>query len=134
MSRSKDPRCPSSTRETQIAITDATTDAAVGQVAPTITGTTFDDQEVTIGPDGTPKAVYFLAHHCQFCQAEVPVIQGLVDSGQQPDGMQIYAVSTSVIDRPNANYPPELWFNRETSRRQRSGTAGATRRSTRWVA
>ena len=113
MSRSTDRRFPNSHRETEIAVTDATSDAAVGQVAPTITGTTFDEQEVTIGPDGTPKAVYFLAHHCQFCQAEVPVIQGLIDSGQKPDGMEVYAVSTSVLDRPNANYPPELWFNLE---------------------
>lgn len=104
---------PEFPRETQLAITDATNDAAVGQVAPTITGTTFDDQAVTIGPDGIPKALYFLAHHCQFCQAEVPVVQGLIDSGQKPDGMEIYAVSTSVLDRPNANYPPELWLNRE---------------------
>lgn len=100
-------------RDAQLAVTDASSDAAVGQVAPTLRGTDFDGESVTIGADGRAKAVYFLAHWCPNCQAEVPVVQGLVDSGQVPDGVDLYAVSTSVRDQPNANYPPELWFNRE---------------------
>ncbi|MFW2383917.1 MAG: TlpA family protein disulfide reductase [Acidimicrobiales bacterium] len=100
-------------RDQQVAVTNATTDAAVGQTAPTLVGTNFDGTEVRIEPDGTPKAVYFLAHHCPFCQEEVPVLQGLVDSGQKPDNIEVIAVSTSVVEAPNRNYPPETWLNRE---------------------
>ena len=88
------------------------TDAAVGAEAPTLTGTTFDDEEIVIGNDGRPKAIYFLAHWCSHCQAEVPVVQSLIDAGRQPDGMDVYAVSTSV-DRGQGNYPASTWLEEE---------------------
>jgi len=91
---------------TQIAGAD---DPAIGAVAPTLTGTTFDDEEVTIGPDGRAKAIYFLAHWCPHCQAEVPVVQNLIDSGQVPENLDIYAVSTSV-DKGRGNYPASTWL------------------------
>jgi thiol-disulfide isomerase/thioredoxin len=96
-----------------VAVTSASNDAAVGQKAPTLVGTSFDGTEVRIEGDGTPKAVYFLAHHCPFCQEEVPVLQNLIDSGQKPDNVSVIAVSTSVIDAPNRNYPPETWLKRD---------------------
>jgi thiol-disulfide isomerase/thioredoxin len=100
-------------RDQQIAVTNASNDAAVGQKAPTLIGTDFADNEIRIEPDGTPKAVYFFAHHCPFCQDEVPVLQRLIDTGQKPDNVEVIAVSTSVVDAPNRNYPPETWLNRE---------------------
>jgi thiol-disulfide isomerase/thioredoxin len=100
-------------REEQIAVTNASNDAAVGQTAPTLIGTDFEGNEVRVEPDGAPKVVYFLAHHCQFCQAEVPVLQQLIDTGQKPANVEVIAVSTSVVDAPNRNYPPETWLKRE---------------------
>jgi thiol-disulfide isomerase/thioredoxin len=96
----------------QVQITDATTDPSYGAVAPTLLGTDFNGNDVTIEADGNPKAVYFITHWCPHCQAEVPLVQELIDEGQVPDGLEIYAVSTSV--KPEAgNYPPQLWLSRE---------------------
>ena len=87
-------------------------DTAIGQVAPTLTGVDYDGEPITIGNDGRPKAIYFLAHWCPHCQVELPMIQSLIDAGEQPDGIDVYAVSTAVAaDR--GNYPPQAWFETE---------------------
>lgn len=89
--------------------TDPILDPAVGTKAPAITGTNFNGGEVTVGADGRPKAVYYLAHWCSHCQAEVELIMELVADGMQPDGMDIYAVAIAVSEeRPN--YPPSAWL------------------------
>jgi thiol-disulfide isomerase/thioredoxin len=93
-------------------VTDSETDPAYGTVAPTLIGTAFDGSEVVIEPDGSAKAVYFLAHWCPHCQEEVPVVQDLIDSGAVPAGMEVYAVSTAV-NSGRGNYPPEDWFEAE---------------------
>ncbi|MCP4086876.1 MAG: TlpA family protein disulfide reductase [Actinomycetia bacterium] len=93
-------------------IADPTTDAATGLVAPTLTGTSFDDSEVTIGADGRAKAVYFLAHWCSHCQEEVPTVQALIDAGRVPEGLDIYAVATSTV-AGRANFPPSQWLEEE---------------------
>lgn len=86
-------------------------DPAAGSVAPTLQGTDFAGNPVTIGADGRAKVVYFVAHWCPHCQAEVPLIQQLIDAGQKPDNVDIYAVSTAV--RPEGgNYPPATWLDR----------------------
>ena len=95
-----------------VQVSDAATDPTVGTIAPTVTGTTFDGTEVTIGPDGSAKVIYFVAHWCPHCQAEVPLVQGLIDAGAVPDGLEVYAVSTSVDDG-RGNYPPSGWFAEE---------------------
>ncbi|MDA3039946.1 MAG: TlpA disulfide reductase family protein [Actinomycetota bacterium] len=87
-------------------------DPALGLVAPTFTGTTFAGEPLTLGPDGTPKVVYFLAHWCSHCQAEVPKIQEMIDADQLPDGLEIYGVSTAV-DASRGNFPPESWLDVE---------------------
>ena len=93
-------------------VTNASTDAAVGTTAPTLTGLNFDELEVKIEPDGRNKAVYFLAHWCPNCQDEVPQVQSLIDGGSLPDNVDVYAVTTSVTQsRPN--YPPETWLKKE---------------------
>ncbi|MGH1503843.1 MAG: TlpA family protein disulfide reductase [Acidimicrobiales bacterium] len=87
-----------------------TLDAAIGLTAPTLIGTDFSGDEVRIEPDGTPKIVYFLAHWCSHCNNEVPQIVELLTEGAQPEGLDIYAVSTAVLeDQPN--YPPNNWLN-----------------------
>jgi thiol-disulfide isomerase/thioredoxin len=95
-----------------INLTGPDSDPAFGQVAPTLTGTAFDGSDVSIEPDGTPKAIYFLAHWCSHCQAEVPIVQRLIDQGQVPDNLEIYAVSTAV-DRGRGNFPVSSWLEDE---------------------
>ncbi len=95
-----------------VAVGVAETDPVVGQIAPTLVGTDFAGDEVTIEADGRPKAVYFLAHWCPHCQDEVPAVQSLIDEGLQPEALDIYAVSTAV-DAGSGNYPPQAWLERE---------------------
>lgn len=95
-----------------LTISDLDTDPVAGQVAPTLTATTFDGGEVTIGADGSPKAIYFLAHWCPHCQAEVPLVQELIDDGKAPAGLEIYGVSTAV-NSGQGNYPPSDWLGSE---------------------
>jgi thiol-disulfide isomerase/thioredoxin len=88
-------------------------DPAFGMTAPKLVGQSFDESEVVIDPeDGKPKVVVFLAHWCPHCQAEVPKIQQWIDDGNQPEGVEIIAVSTAVDDTKN-NYPPSQWLDRE---------------------
>ncbi len=86
-------------------------DPAAGAVAPTLSGTDFDGNPVTIGPDGRAKVIYFVAHWCPHCQAEVPLVQELIAGGQKPDNVDIYAVSTAVKPE-GGNYPPAAWLDR----------------------
>jgi cytochrome c biogenesis protein CcmG, thiol:disulfide interchange protein DsbE len=90
-------------------VTDASTDPAVGTVAPAVTGTDFAGRSVTIEGDGTPKVVMFLAHWCPHCQRELPLVVDLIEEGKLPDGLEIYAVSTAVAEG-QPNYPPSAWF------------------------
>lgn len=87
-------------------------DPAIGQIAPTLTGYDFEGNQVTIGPDGRPKAIYFLAHWCPHCQVEMPTIQSLIDAGRQPANLDIYGVSSAVAPE-RGNYPPQDWFEAE---------------------
>jgi thiol-disulfide isomerase/thioredoxin len=87
-------------------------DPAVGMSAPTLEGTSFDGTPVTIDPGstGSPTAIWFVAHWCSHCQAEVPRIVSLAERGLIPEGVDVYAVSTSVnADAPN--YPPSAWLD-----------------------
>lgn len=87
-------------------------DPVVGTQAPLLTAVDFAGNEVTIDADGRPKAVYFLAHWCPHCQDEVKLIQQLIDDGELPDGLDLYAVSTAV-DEGRGNYPPQAWLDGE---------------------
>ena len=87
-------------------------DPAIGLDAPQITGADYDGNEVTIAPNGTPTVVLFLAHWCQFCQAEVPKVQSWLDSGGGVAGVQIISVATA-INSARDNYPPSEWLELE---------------------
>lgn len=87
-------------------------DVGVGLAAPTISGTDWTDVESTIGPDGTPKIVIYLAHWCPHCQAEVPVVQQWIDEGNLPDDVEMYAITTST-NRLSPNWPPQDWLEEE---------------------
>ena len=87
-------------------------DPAIGLVAPEITGQDFDDGTVAVAHDGTPKAIVFLAHWCQHCQAEVPRVQAWLDAGGGVEGVEIVSVTTSA-NSGQPNWPPSEWLERE---------------------
>jgi hypothetical protein len=87
-------------------------DPALGSIAPEVTGQDFDDSTVTIEHDGTPKAIVFLAHWCQHCQAEVPRVQAWLDGGGGVEGVEIVSVTTSA-NSGQPNWPPSAWLDRE---------------------
>ncbi|MFW2383462.1 MAG: TlpA family protein disulfide reductase [Acidimicrobiales bacterium] len=90
-------------------LNDPNIDPAIGKIAPTLKGTNFNGTDVTIGPDGRPKVVYFLAHWCGHCQTEVDLITDLVADGKQPAEIDLYAVAIAVRDDAD-NYPPSVWL------------------------
>lgn len=87
-------------------------DPAIGVAAPEIVGQDFNGNTVSITPDGTPKAVLFVAHWCPHCQNEVPRVQQWLDSGGGVDGVDIVTVSTFATSG-RTNWPPSEWLDRE---------------------
>lgn len=87
-------------------------DPAVGLTAPTVSGGDWEGNEYTIGPDGNPKILVFLAHWCPHCQAEVPVIQDWVGSGGLGDQVDLYGI-TVLTNRLQGNWPPQDWLEEE---------------------
>lgn len=87
-------------------------DPAVGLAAPTLRGEDFEGRAVTIGNDGRPKVMIFLAHWCPHCQREVPLMQDWLDREGMPETVDLYSVATA-IDPAQPNYPPEEWLRRE---------------------
>lgn len=90
--------------------TSPTQDPAVGQNAPTITASHFDNTEVTINfDDGQPRIVMFFAHWCPHCQSEVTSLVERFGRDGTPSDVDIVAISTNV-DQGAPNYPPSQWF------------------------
>lgn len=91
---------------------EAGVDPAVGARAPSLSGTTFAGEPISIGDDGRPKAILFLAHWCPHCQREVPAVQAWLDEQGPPEGVDLYSIATA-IDPGQPNYPPQAWLDRE---------------------
>jgi thiol-disulfide isomerase/thioredoxin len=89
-----------------------TVDPAVGEAAPVLEGENFAGEKVTIGDDGRAKAIFFVAHWCPHCQAEVPIVKEYLDDPGLPDGVDLYIVPTST-DQDLPNYPPSTWLEEE---------------------
>lgn len=88
-------------------------DPAVGQPAPQIVASYFDNTEVTVDlADGTPRLVMFFAHWCPHCQNEVTSLVERFGVDGLPGGVEITAISTSVQEG-QPNYPPSRWFLNE---------------------
>ncbi|MDX1657733.1 MAG: TlpA disulfide reductase family protein [Nitriliruptorales bacterium] len=86
---------------------------AVDLPAPVATGASLlTGGEVSVPVDGEPTIIVFLAHWCQHCQREVPVVQDWLDSGGLPAGVAMRAVATGN-DPARPNFPPEDWLERE---------------------
>jgi thiol-disulfide isomerase/thioredoxin len=88
-------------------------ESANGSPIPDVDGQNFAGDEVVIDrADGNAKAIVFLAHWCPHCQAEVPRVQAWLDGGGGVDGVEMYAVATSM-NSAQGNYPPSDWLDRE---------------------
>ncbi|MDQ2673215.1 MAG: TlpA family protein disulfide reductase [Chloroflexota bacterium] len=94
------------------AFSDPTSDAAVGQPIPQLTGTDLSGAPISVGPGDGPTAIVVLAHWCSHCQAEVPVLVDYLASSGMPDGVRLVAISTA-IDAARPNFPPSAWLDRE---------------------
>lgn len=86
--------------------------SAAGQTAPDVSGLNYQGDAVTITNDGVAKAIVFLAHWCQHCQAEVPRVQDWLDNGGGVEGVDIYSVSTAASSA-RTNYPASTWLDNE---------------------
>jgi thiol-disulfide isomerase/thioredoxin len=84
-------------------------DPAVGLVAPTVVGSTFDGSAVRIEPTGKFTVLMFLAHWCPHCDDEVEALGPYFEATAVPDGVEVLAVSTSA-DPARPNYPPSEWL------------------------
>lgn len=85
---------------------------AIGLSAPTFSGPNENSEIIALEKNGNAKAILFLAHWCNYCQAEVPSVQEWIDTIGVPEGIDIIAVATS-IDRSRGNYAPHDWLERE---------------------
>lgn len=86
-------------------------DPGIGTAFPTIEGQTFDGTPITVGgsTDG-PTMLVYLAHWCPHCNAEIPELVELNDSGGIPEELTVVGVSTGV-DPTAPNYPPSEWLD-----------------------
>ena len=82
---------------------------ALGLSAPIFSAPNENSEIVNLEKNGNAKALLFLAHWCGYCQKEVPVVQGFIDSVGVPPGVDVIAIATS-IDRGRENYPPQRWL------------------------
>jgi cytochrome c biogenesis protein CcmG/thiol:disulfide interchange protein DsbE len=85
-------------------------DPALGLPVPVLTGEDYAGNPVRIDPatDG-PTMVVFLAHWCPHCNAEVPRLNELRDTGRLPTELGIVAVATGSDPR-RPNFPPGDWL------------------------
>jgi thiol-disulfide isomerase/thioredoxin len=88
-------------------------DAAVGLVAPTVKGASFDGSEVRIEPTGKFTVLMFLAHWCPHCRDEVKELGPCFEEMPLPEAVEVMVVSTSV-NEARANHPPSEWLTPET--------------------
>ncbi len=87
-------------------------DPALGETIPSVSGVDIDGNDLTISADGTPKAIAFLAHWCNHCQAEVPRVTEWIEQTGGVEGVDLVAVTTS-INSVRGNYPPDQWLRDE---------------------
>ena len=57
---------------------------AAGLPAPIFSAPNEFSEIVSLEKNGNAKALLFLAHWCGYCQKEVPVVQGFIDSAGVP--------------------------------------------------
>ena len=87
-------------------------DPAIGMAAPTATGSDFAGRSVDLLNEDGGTVMVFLAHWCNVCRAEVPVIVDTLSPEALPDGVKLIGVPTST-NNGQPNYPPSAWLERE---------------------
>lgn len=97
---------------TNLPLAGPSPDPALELPIPEAVGADFDGTEVRISRDGRAKILIFLAHWCQHCQAEVPVVQDWFEQGNLPDDVDLIAIATSTSSARD-NYPPSAWLEEE---------------------
>ena len=87
-------------------------DPVVGLAGPSIVGSTFDRQIVSIKPGTRPTVLMFVAHWCPHCRREVPKIVKWLKAST-PTEVDLFAVATATQSNL-PNYPPSVWLTRES--------------------
>lgn len=87
-------------------------DPAVGQVAPTLSGLSFDGSPVDLKPAQTSATfVVFPALRCPHCQREMPKLVQWDEDSKVPAGVNVVGIATATsADQPN--YPPSTWLSK----------------------
>lgn len=93
-------------------VADPRQDGAVGQVAPTVEGVSFDGTPVSITHNGNKKVLLFLAHWCSHCQGEVEELAPWFEANPPPDGVDVVSIATGS-DEQRPNFPPSEWLKGE---------------------
>ncbi|MEZ5321859.1 MAG: TlpA disulfide reductase family protein [Microthrixaceae bacterium] len=86
-------------------------DPAIGQTIPTLTGKNFDGDALTIRP-GEPMLIAVIAHWCPHCQKEVPLVVEWQASGTIPKSVKVVGISTAA-DESRGNFPPASWLAKD---------------------
>ena len=85
-------------------------DTALGLVAPSLVGISFDGSEVRIEPSTRFTVLMFLAHWCPHCQDEVESLGPYFAGEPLPDNVAAFAIATGT-DEKRPNYPPSEWLS-----------------------
>ncbi len=83
-------------------------DTSLGLPAPGVSGKYFDGTPTDLLVAGKPTMIVFAAHWCPHCNAEIPIISGMINDGAAK-GIDNVAVATSS-DESKPNFPPETWL------------------------
>lgn len=87
-------------------------DAAIGSPAPAAVGSDFAGRSVSLLNEDGGTVMVFLAHWCNVCQAEVPVIVDTLSPDVLPDNVRLIGVPTGTSSQ-QPNFPPSAWLERE---------------------
>ena len=94
-------------------LTGSGADPAAGQDAPSLSSVAADGTTITIDPsqEAGPVVLFFLAHWCPHCQAELPLLVDLQDQGIFGEVRAVAVLTGTTPSRPN--FPPSAWLDDE---------------------
>jgi thiol-disulfide isomerase/thioredoxin len=94
-------------------LTGSGADPAAGQDAPSLSSVAADGTTITIDPsqEGRPVVLFFLAHWCPHCQAELPLLVDLEAQGAFDEVRAVAVLTGTTSSRPN--FPPSAWLDDE---------------------
>jgi thiol-disulfide isomerase/thioredoxin len=94
-------------------LTGSGADPAAGQDAPSLSSVAADGTTITVDPsqEGGPVVLFFLAHWCPHCQAELPLLVDLQAQGAFEEVRAVAVLTGTTSSRPN--FPPSAWLDDE---------------------